>query len=126
LAEKFIFGYFQTMDAAQKAAQELNRLGFETDVDRFSPIGGGDVHDRNDQDLTNPFQDQTLSLAESTLGSPRMSDDKRILLAAHPDASGLSGGQPMDSLEDVCLTVFTSPERYDEALAVLHKHGARK
>lgn len=125
MAEKTIFGYFKTIEAAKQAAEELQHLGFETDLARFSPIGGGDDHDRHDNDLTNPFQNATLSLTESTIGSPRMSDDKRILLAAHPDASGLSGGQPMDSLEDVCLTVFTPPDRYDEAWNVLQKHGAK-
>lgn len=125
MTEKTIFGYFKTIEAAQKAEQELKELGFETDLARFSPMGGGDIYDHNDHTFFNPVQASNLSLTESTLGSPRMSDDKRILLAAHPDASGLSGGQPMDSLEDVYLTVFALSDRYDEAWQILKKHGAK-
>ncbi|MFC7441032.1 hypothetical protein [Laceyella putida] len=124
MAERAIFGYFQTTDAAQQAAAELKQAGFEVDVSRFSPIGGGKDAD-GDATFSNPFENPRMSLTESTLGGPEFDPDKSVLFAAHPDASGLSGGQAMSSLEDVCVTVFASPDRAQEAEAILEKHGAR-
>ncbi|KPC77698.1 hypothetical protein ADL26_00195 [Thermoactinomyces vulgaris] len=126
MAERAIFGYFQTIDAAQKAAAELRQAGFEVDVSRFSPLGGGKDAD-GDATYSNPFENPRMSLAESTLGSPRLDPDKNVMQAAHPDASGLSGGQPLSSLEDVSVTVFaTSEDRVQEAESILRKHGARE
>jgi hypothetical protein len=126
LKERYMFGFFQTIDAAKRAEKELKEKGFEVYVDRFSPIGGGNHHDTEDEGVANPFTKQRLSLAEATLGSPQLNDDERILRSAHPDASGLSATHPHSSLEDVSVTVFAPPERYEEAWNILVKHGARK
>jgi hypothetical protein len=125
LEEKYIFGYFQTMEAAQKAAQALKAHGFEAYVDRFSPIGGGHPYDSHEDGRRDPFTDPRMSLSESTLGGPRLNEDERILRSVNPDASGISGGQPMSSLEDVCVTVFMKPDRADEARKILEQYGAR-
>ncbi|MBA4542853.1 MULTISPECIES: hypothetical protein [Thermoactinomyces] len=122
MEQKYLFGYFRTMEAAKQAAQALKENGFEAYIDRFSPLGGGNLHDRDD-DLKNPFTDPTMSLQASTLGGDR--SDRDILKAVHPDASGLSGGQPFDSMEDVCVTVFTEPERSAQAQQILEQFGAR-
>jgi hypothetical protein len=123
--ERYVFGYFRTPEAARKAAEELKTRGFEAYVDRFSPMGGGGDHDFDD-DFQNPFTNQRMSLAESTLGSPKQNKDIDILAAAHPDASGFSGGNGFETPEDVCVTVFTPLGRLDEARKVLEQHGARK
>jgi hypothetical protein len=122
--EKFTFGYFQTLEAAQKAAAALKERGFEAYVDRFSPIGGGTEADGDDR-LRNPFMDQSLSLAESTMGSPPPGNDERILWAAHPDASGLAGSNGFDTPEDVCVTVFAKDEQMKEVREILKSFGAR-
>lgn len=125
MAERTIFGYFQTIDAARNAAQELEQLGFEVDVSRFSPLGGGKDTD-GDATFSNVFENPRMSLTETTLGGPEFDPDKSVMLAAHPDASGFAGGQAMSALEDVCVTVFASPERAPEAERILGKHGARE
>ncbi|MGA8941789.1 MAG: hypothetical protein WB502_03610 [Thermoactinomyces sp.] len=125
MPEKYLFGYFRTLDAARQAAEELKANGFEVYVDRFSPIGGGDRHDLQDDDLNNPFRKSPMSLTESVLGGPEIRQDTGILRAAHPDASGLSGGQALSSLEDVSVTVFFHEEDREKAEQILKKHGAR-
>ncbi|MBA4600950.1 hypothetical protein [Thermoactinomyces mirandus] len=122
---KYMFGYFRTIDAARQAAEELEANGFEVYVDRFSPIGGGKPHDLQDEDSINPFQKPSMSLTESTLGGPDIRQDSRILRAVHPDASGMSGGQPLSSLEDISVTVFFYEEDREKAEQILKKHGAR-
>ncbi len=125
MAEKYIFGYFRTIEAAQKAAEELKSHGFhDVHIDRFSPMLGGN-HNDSDDDFENPFTHQSISLTTSTLGGPILSNDKNILAAAHPDASAMAGGNGFNSPEDVCLTVFTEAGRYDEAYALLEKSGAK-
>jgi hypothetical protein len=92
MSQRNIFGYFQTMERAQKAADELKAHGFKTvSIDRFSPMLGGNPYD-GDEEITSIFQNQSNSLTTTALGSPPMDDDERILAATHPDASGLAGG----------------------------------
>jgi hypothetical protein len=124
LEQKYIFGYFQTMEAAKQAAKALIDNGFEAYIDRFSPLGGGALHDLDDDDVKNPFTDPTMSLQASTLGGDR--SDRDILKAVHPDASGLSGGQPFDSMEDICVTVFARPDQTAKAQRILEQYGARE
>lgn len=125
MPEKSLFGYFRTIDAARQAAKELKANGFEVYVDRFSPIGGGEPHDLQDEDVKDPFQEPSMSLTESTLGGPEIRADTRILRATHPDASGISDGQALSSLEDVSVTVFFREEDREKAEQILKKHGAR-
>ncbi|WP_124727252.1 SPOR domain-containing protein [Staphylospora marina] len=123
MKERFVFGYFQTPDAAQKAAEELKARGFEAYVDRFDPMGGGRGYE--DHEVHNPFIDQKMSLSESTVGTPPANDDKRILLSAHPDASGLAGGNGFEKQEDHSVTVFCQAEQMEEVRQILKRHGAR-
>jgi hypothetical protein len=118
-----IFGYFQTLDQAQKAADDLRNRGFETvSVDLISPMLGGKPYDPQ---ITGILQNQNQSLAEITLGSNPLSDDQRILASANENASGMSGGTGFTHLEDVCVTVITEEERYEEANQLLEGYGAR-
>lgn len=125
MGQRSIFGYFQTMEQAQKAAEELKAQGFETvSVDRFSPMLGGNPYD-GDEEIASIFQTPSNSLTTTALGSPPMDDDQRILAAAHQDASGLSGGTGFSHPEDVCVTVITDQERYEEAFQLLEQYGAK-
>jgi hypothetical protein len=126
MGQRNIFGYFQTMEQAQKVAEELKAHGFKiVSVDRFSPVLGGNPYD-GDEEITGLFQNPSNSLTTTTLGSPTMDDDQRILAATHPDASGLSaGGTGFSHPEDVCVTVITDNDRYEEAYRLLEQYGAR-
>jgi hypothetical protein len=125
MSQRNIFGYFQTMDQARKAAEKLKSLGFETiSVDRFSPLLGGNPYDGGEE-ITGIFQNQRNSLTTTTLGSPAMNDDERILATVHPDASGLAGGRGFSHPEDVCVTIITDDDRYEEAYHLLERYGAR-
>lgn len=127
MGEKNIFGYFQTMERAKEAAEELKKRGFETvSVDRFSPFLGGNPYDF-DEEINGIFYHPGNSLTTTTLGSPEtFTDDKRILAAAHEDASGMAdGGTGFVHPEDVCVTVITDAKRYEEAYQLLEQYGAR-
>lgn len=125
MSQRNIFGYFQTMDQAQKAAEELKAHGFETiSIDRFSPMLGGNPYD-GDEEIASIFQNQSNSLTTTTLGAPPMDDDARILAATHPDASGLAGSTGFSHPEDICVTVITNNDRYEEAFDLLEQYGAR-
>lgn len=125
--DKYVFGYFQTMDWAKKAAEELKQAGFEVSLDDFSPIGGTNPYDTEDSDSKNPFQAPEMSLAESTLGDPVIRQDSRILRSTHPDASGFSGSEPLSAPENINLTVFFSHEKERAQIRqILKKYGARE
>lgn len=94
--KRFQFGYFQTMEQAQKAADALRQKGFEVSVDRFSPNVTGQ----------SPEQD--------------------ILLGALVEKSGLSGGHEFIHPEDVCVTAFCEAEQLSEVRAILEEYGAKK
>lgn len=124
MGERNIFGYFQTMEQAQKVADKLKAHGFEiVSVDRFSPLLGGNPYDL-DSEITGLFRNQNNSLTTTTLGSPPLNPDERILAAAHEDSSGLSGGTGFAHQEDVCVTVITDSSRYEEAYGLLEQYGA--
>jgi hypothetical protein len=127
MGEHNVFGYFQTMERAQQAAEELKRQGFEVSVDRFAPFLGGKPFD-GDQEIHSILAHQGNSLATTSLGTPErlLDDDTRVLAAAHEDASGLAGGTGFVHPEDVCVTVFANGENYDQATQILESFGARK
>lgn len=123
-----VFGYFQTMEQAQKAAAELKKQGFKTDINRFGPLLGGHPFD-GDPEIHSIFTHQTNSLTTTTLGSPddiAHDDDRRILAAAHIDASGFAGSTGFDHSEDVCVIVFAEEDTYDQAEKILQSFGAKE
>lgn len=125
--DKYVFGYFQTMDRARQAAEELKQAGFEVSLDSFSPIGGTNPYDAEGSDLKNPFQAPEMSLAESTLKDPAIRQDSRILRSTHPDASGLAGDEPLSAPENVSLTVFYTHEtEHGQIMRILRQFGARE
>lgn len=125
MGQRNIFAYFQTIDQAKKAAEQLKAQGFETvSVDRFSPMLGGNPFD-GDEEITSILQNPRNSLTTTTLGSPPMSNDEQILAATHTDASGLSGGTGFSHPEDVCVTVITDDDQYETAYQILEQYGAR-
>src|SRR5690606_2601494 len=121
-----IFAYFQTMEQAKKAEEALKKQGFsEVACDRVSPFLGGNPYD-GDEEIHGILHRDSHSLTTNTLGSPNtLDDDERILAAAHPDASGFASSTGFTHAEDVCLTVLTDDEGYQQAASLLSQMGAR-
>lgn len=125
MGKRNVFGYFQTMEQAKKAAEALQAQGYEqVFVDRISPMLGGNPYDLDDE-IHSLFRRPGSSLATTTLGSPSLSDDQRILAATHVDAHGQSGGTGFQHPEDVCVTVITDENGYKAATALLEEYGAK-
>lgn len=125
MGQRSVFGYFQQIDQAQKAAEDLKSKGYKVvSVDRISPALGGKPDDF-DEEIHGMLHHQGNSLTTTTLGSPPLNDDERILAASHVDASGLSGGNGFSHPEDVCVTVITDEDGYKEAYEILERYGAR-
>ncbi|SFJ64463.1 hypothetical protein [Thermoflavimicrobium dichotomicum] len=125
MKERNIFAFFHTMDKAEAAANELKKRGFATvQVDRFSPLPGGGKDTDLDAEIHGILRRQANSLTTSTLGLPPVNNDLRVLATAHPDASGMADGSPFYHSEDICVTVITNEERYDEAYEILERYGA--
>lgn len=123
MEERFLFGYFQTMERAKEAVKALQEQGYEASVDRVSPMMGGNPND------TVAYEDQILtgnnSLSYISMGSPRgYTQDQRILAASHPDASGQSGGHEFVHTEDVSVTVFCVEDKLSEVQGILNSYGA--
>lgn len=125
MGQRSVFGYFQELDQAKKAAEELKSKGYSmVSVDRILPVLGGKPEDR-DEEIHGMLLHQGNSLTTTTLGSPPLDDDKRILASSHVDASGLAGGNGFSHPEDVCVTVITDDQGYKQAYKILENYGAR-
>ena len=74
-------------------------------------------------DLDNPISESPSSLAGMTMGAAISSRDAGVLVAAHPDASGMSGADDLDAPEDVIVTVVTEESREEEARSLFGASG---
>lgn len=121
--ERSILASFKAWEEGHEATVALKRAGFETvQIDRVSHYGVDPEADRH-----RPVLGDASSLAGSVLWGHEKnmsSDSVRILLAATPEASGMSGDGVMDGY-NVLVTVVTTEERLDEAVDLLKRHGAR-
>lgn len=120
-----VFGYFQTIKQAQRAVDQLKAAGFQVSIDRFAPAFG-EKPDDLDNEIHGIFHHEGNSLTTTTLESPiSFNEDQKILASAHVDASGLSGGNGFDHPEDICVTVLTDDENYQEAEKIMQENGAK-
>lgn len=121
--ERSILASFKAWEEGHEAMAALKEQGFEAvQIDRVSHYGYDPEADRR-----RPVLGDATSLAATTLFGHEQalsSDSVRILLAATPEASGMSG-QPADDGYHVLVTVVTDEARVLEAVAVLERFGAR-
>ncbi|WP_044640924.1 hypothetical protein [Risungbinella massiliensis] len=123
MEERFLFGYFQTMERAEEVVKALQEKGYEASLDRVSPMMGGNP------ESSVAYEDRIITgkntLTYTSMGSPRgFTQDQRVMAASHPDASGQSGGHEFVHPEDVSVTVFCSEEKLSEVQAILNSYGA--
>ncbi|MGB9793038.1 MAG: hypothetical protein ACPLTR_10765 [Thermacetogeniaceae bacterium] len=121
--ERGILSYFPNSAAAQEAAEELRRAGFQDiQIDRVSRYGV-----ESDAHLNNPINNAT-SLAGLTVYSKgtaeALGDSGRVLLAADPSASGYGGrGYGTAGGRAYLLALVVPEERVDEAVEIIKKNG---
>jgi hypothetical protein len=120
LKERNILAGFRTIDAANNAAEQLRKAGFDTvQVDTIGQYPGDGVEKR-----MNPITGDIPGLGNLTLGADfPNARDSSVLAAADPAASGMSdGGQDTVGLS-VLVTAVVPEERGDEATDMLRSHG---
>ncbi|PTM59858.1 hypothetical protein [Desmospora activa] len=118
MGERNILAYFRTESRAKEAVQRLKEAGFNTvDLSRFS------LAPEDHSDLDNPIAEPFSSLASAT-GADVSSRDAGILVGAHTESSGMADGMHQFGAEDLCVTVVTTADRYEQAESILKELGA--
>lgn len=113
-----ILAGFHSAEAAEGAAAELRRMGFESvQVERVSLHPGESLEGRR-QPLTGRIQ----SLASLTLGVDVDDPDRGAALAADPAASGLASG-PLAQQWPYLLAAVVPEREAPRAAAVVRRHG---
>ncbi len=117
--KRSILAGFVDERAAQAAKQELQSAGFNTvQIDRVS-----EQPDPTDIDSRRPALGGAGSNAAAVLfdGEGSLSEDRRPLLAAMPEVSGMAGEAQREA--PFLLTAVVSAERLDEALQIIRARG---
>lgn len=120
MAEKNILAYFRSPEEAEGAAQKLRALrAIDVSVERISEVPGADAYHGG-----NPVSGDFTSLADLTLGAEVTGSSPGILLAADPDASGLSGGDGKTAGgRDVLLAAVVDEQVHRQAMRVIEEAG---
>ncbi|WP_274363240.1 hypothetical protein [Paenibacillus thermotolerans] len=118
--EKNILAYFKSPEEAQAAANKLQALRAEAvSIDRFSKYPGDGIEHRE-----NPVTGDFASLATLSLDADISGKSPGILMAAGPDASGMShGGEGMVTGRDILLTAVVDESVHHQALKVVEECG---
>ena len=120
MAQRSVLAYFDSETKSAEAAAELKNQGYETvQIDRISLFP-----DNNTDDVTNPLTGDFASLANLTMDTGGIGNDEGILLAAHPDASGLADAE-IPRATPFLVTVVCEPREVDGAVQTLKQYGAR-
>jgi hypothetical protein len=120
--ERSVLAYFPTDTGAQACAKKLQALGVQVQVDAVNLVPGGNP----ERDYTYPGQRGEASVADAVLFGRDVtgSEDARVLLAAHPAVSGMSGGGPTAQYNYLVAVVCTE-EQLPRVLAQVERDGGR-
>lgn len=114
-----ILAYFHDRKDAERAREKLESAGYsEIGIDRLTELGGEET-----DDVANPLTSDFRGLGELTLGAKTGDDDKRILRAAHPAASGMATEEVAEADYAWILAMVTQEEHVEPALRILRAHG---
>lgn len=123
--ERSVLAYFPSSGSAQKAAEELKDIGYQTvQVDRISRYGVN-----SDSEINSPVGGQAVSNTGLTLFSSEAGEldvSERILHMSDPSVSGygdtdygMAGGRAF------LVTVVTDEGSADQVSDILQKHGGK-
>ena len=114
-----MLAYFRDLKEAEAAKERLAKLGVaDVAVDEMTARGGG-----GSMDVANPLTGDFAGLTDLTLGTRNTGDDRRILLAAHPDASGMADAGDLSRYHWVLAAVFDDPDTADQAREIIERSG---
>ncbi|QSO50894.1 hypothetical protein JZ785_18685 [Alicyclobacillus curvatus] len=115
VSDRTVLSSFFSREEATQAKQKIVRFGVET----------AKVEERHRYAPQVPLPDAFLitgnisSLATVTLNETPSSDDAKVLLAADPSASGLSGSPDDSAGRNYILTVICEDEKVDKVVQVI-------
>lgn len=119
--ERSILAQFAARPDAEQAVQALKQAGFEdSQLDRVGKFGYDPRVDRKRPGITT----NETSLANAVLDPALLDDDSRVLMAAFPESSGMSGPNTIDHMPYL-VTIVTSDERVQDAVDLILEHGGR-
>lgn len=119
--EHTLMATFESSNQAEEALKALKAAGFtEAQMDRIGTFGykkdGG-------EDRPFPGPNET-SVANAVLKPDRLDGNTRVLMAATPEASGMSASGGPD-VPPFLVTIVCHNERVDQAVEIIHKHHGR-
>lgn len=119
--EKYILAYFNTPEQAENIREQLaTQEGIvDLQIDRIGLYPGPEpAH------FTNTITGEFAGLASITTDSTPSHPDARVMMAAHPSASGMSDS-PDDTIRgrDILLTVVMQPKLYDSVRQMIRSAG---
>jgi hypothetical protein len=119
--ERSILATFPNRPDAEAAMSDLKAAGFDTvQLDRVGEFGF-----RPDTLEQRPaISGEESSLVQAVLKPSQMDANSAILLAATPEASGMSAPNQIDHMPFL-MTIVTNDSRVEEAVALLKERGAQ-
>lgn len=119
--ERSILASFAFQGNAEEASQALHAAGYNTvQLDRVGRFGV-----RPEADERRPaIAGSESSNARAVLNPGRMDNNTAILLGASTEVSGMSAPDTADNMPYL-VTVVTSEEKVDRAVAIIQEHGGR-
>lgn len=120
MGERSVLASFYSEAEAQQAAAQVQQLGIEVAaVDELHAYGSVQPGKR-----AFPLNGEIPSLASLTLDTGISSRDAGVLLAATPQASGMSGGQDELTGRNFLLTVVCPNEQVQQVVQIIKAcHG---
>lgn len=121
-SERALLGAFEQVEQAEAAQLQLRESGFaEVQLDRVGAFG----YDPGPQQARIGFGGQTSQAQATLFDAPALLDgDRRVLLSAMPEASGMAG-QPEQILPPYLVTVVAPTERAEAARTIIERNGGR-
>lgn len=120
--ERSILATFRHGNHAQAAIEELKQAGYEeVQMDRLTGLAGTTDYNDNVRPGIGEYSQTSAVLTE--IGRAQ-GNDVRVLLAATPEVSGMSG-EPVNVLPPFLVAVVTSDGKADRAVEIIQKHGGR-
>lgn len=119
--EHTLMATFESGPQAEEALEALKVAGYsEVQMDRIGKFGRKpDVNEERPA-----IAGKETSLANATLSPDAIDGNTRILLAATPEASGMSAPGGPD-VPPFLVTIVTSNDRVQQAVDIIHKHHGR-
>ncbi|GAW93766.1 hypothetical protein [Calderihabitans maritimus] len=120
MEERSILATFPSSTKAYQAVESLKKAGYTTvQINRITKYPSDPNAHYN-----NPIASQATSVAALTQHSGAyLAGDVAPLLAADNAASGFSTGDKFVGNHSMLVTVVTSPDRVQQAVAIIKEHG---